>query len=524
MIVLRLNGGWLELPKKVTFSMKRTSPIFFGKNFNIISGSYSLPITIDASPVNRKLLKFPEFLNNQASSNDFECELHYDGNLINRGILNWKDASPGTYKIQFFSSAGALAQLKKKTFADYNYGGELTIDTATMAQDYPWFKAYNAGWKKYEDNEFVDNYATASLVVSDAFKRVFNQEGYKLETDFFEDDDYQELVFFKPYEFIDNVGTFQRDMKQAAPKQFVADALRGMANNFCLAINIDSHRRKVTMLPHNQLLENPLEAIDLTDRVTSSITRRKIRTSGKSLIKKFQFEHFDTLADKHKKEGKNILQFNLLDFVVAEADLPENAQEGDAIFIAKKGHYVSWKEDAWDTENGFQPLFPYTISDESGTIIKSSLIPPFMGNWNNSEPKPITESIQPTYYYGEDNSVPSGNGFICFYREAIARGRYDDIGYDGSSIGEKTLLWHGENGLYESNWRKWLEYLDEAYECECEMQLTDADLFNWNPLQPIKIFDEHSGGYHYFYWVERKIVLNNNGIQVARQKLLQVIF
>ena len=91
MIGFKVNGGWLELPKNFRFVEKRTSPIFYGKNFNIISGAYSIPGIIDASDQNRRLLKFPEFLNNQQTENDFPCDLYFNGNKINSGKLNWKD-------------------------------------------------------------------------------------------------------------------------------------------------------------------------------------------------------------------------------------------------------------------------------------------------------------------------------------------------------------------------------------------------------------------------------------------------
>lgn len=523
MIGLKVNGGWLELPKKVTFSMKRTSPIFFGKNFNIISGSYSLPMTIDASPNNRKRLKFPEYLNNQGATNDFNCELYFDGNLINRGILNWKDASPGTYKIQFFSSAGALAQLKEKTWADYDYGGELTINPNTLFDDYDWFKPFSFVWRWEYDNDttYTPTYNTAGLVIGKTLGRVLNQEGYSLNTTFFDDEEYANLVLFKPYVFLNNTDTVQRDLKQAAPQQFVADGLRGMANNFCLAVDVDSTHRQVNIKTHNELLDAPLPAIDMTDRVTSVMTRRKIRGNGKSLIKSFEFEHFDEVTDDNKEKGSKIHTYNVLPSVKSHAFLPLTPNDGDAVFVANKSHYIARVDDNWDVDNGFQAIFKLQQDTEQGTAIKSPLVPPALTVNFNDRVTPFV-SQKPTRYDGEDFSERSSKSFLAFYRANIAT--YNNIDSENEPIGEKTLNWQGEHGLFETNWRKWLEFLNEAYECECDMQLTDADLFNFNPLQPIKIFDEHSGGYHYYYWLERKIVLNNNGIQVARQKLLQVIF
>lgn len=527
MIGIFVNGGWLDLPNNFKLVVVQESPLYWGGDFNVIPGTYTLPGTVANNANNRRLLKYVDNLHNNSQENDFECAIYFDGNLKDRGVLNWQETSSDEFKIQFFANAGALYQFTEKGFQDYDWGGEISINVPTMEANFDWFKSLRFGKLTDTAADGFQIVESTCLMAKQALERVFEQEGYKMVTTFFDNDIHQKLAFWKPWYFahpnhLD--GTVVRDMVNSAPHQYIAAALKGMAKMFSWVVFVDSTLKKVHIKTHDEVLENPLPPIDYTTKLVSNIQRKQLHQSDKPAVKSFEFAHFDGV-DGDNDEADDLGGMNLLPPVPSTANLPTDTdtpppEDGDVIFITNDLTYVSHKEGEWDIDHPFQDLSKLIIANK-GTDISSTLVPPYTKRkqfFTNSVP--LTGNAI-TYHQNEDTTPTSEEGYILIRHNEDYSSPFA-VHNDTTVLSDRALTWQGSDGLHETHWVRWLAKLNSAFECKCTMLFNHVDLYTWNPFQPITLWDEASGGYHEFYFKEKRTTLTMTGIEPSKQTLVQL--
>lgn len=533
MIGILVNGGWLNLPENLKLVVVQESPLYFGGDFNIIPGTYTLPITVDNDANNRRLLKNVDNLHNNSQENDFECSIFFDGNLKDSGVLNWQETDDKQFKLQFFANAGALHQLTEKGFQDYDWGGEISIYGQTMEADFDWFKSLRFGKTTDTAADGFQIIESTCLIASKALERVFEQEGYKMETTFFDNAIHQKLAFWKPWYFRhpnQNDDTVVRDMVRSVPHQYISAALKGMAKMFCWVVFVDSTLKKVNIKTHDEILENPLPSIDYTSKLVSNIQRKQLHQNDTPAVKEFEYDHFDGL-DSANSQADDLASKNLLPSVesIANLPLPSEAEFGDVIFITNDLVYISHLEGEyeasdhpaqWDIDNPFQDLSTLSIANK-GKTISSALVPPFTRRkvfFSFSTPMaggPVT------HYNTEDTTPTTDEGYIFIRYERDYCSPFA-VHNDTTVLSDRALTWQGSKGLHETYWVRWLAHINKSFECECTMLFSYTDILTWNPFQPITLWDEASGGYHQFYFKERRTTLTMTGIEPSKQKLVQL--
>ena len=166
--------GYLELPPDTTLQMDITAPAF---DDDLAIGEYSLPLEVDFTPYNSRLLGFAEMLNEQ-----YTDDVNYwRVNVISDGVPELQDAkmtllkSSGTFDYRrgrfTFSIAGNKglfgSLIKNKKLTDLQYGGKITwqnmdsrqFATAVMkgtVTKYPFIRFGPVVRENYFDTDRID--------------------------------------------------------------------------------------------------------------------------------------------------------------------------------------------------------------------------------------------------------------------------------------------------------------------------------------------------------------------------------
>jgi hypothetical protein len=165
MIGIKINNEWLDLPGNLSIKMVEKSPLFSN---TLIEGSFSFPFSLPETDTNKKLLKFPERLNNTENFNSqLDADLYVEGNLFFRGKLQRLKSNRGEYRVNFIKDVGFLANAIKGKEID-----ELTLGNMEQLGS-PYLS-----WKINDDAEEGD------MVTLNLQRIAPNVEGYYYEQPF----------------------------------------------------------------------------------------------------------------------------------------------------------------------------------------------------------------------------------------------------------------------------------------------------------------------------------------------------
>lgn len=516
------GSGFLDLPTNFKIVLTRKSPVYFGGNMDNINGSYSLPVNIKATPNNRQLLSNPEFLNNWDVYEAKNAELHLFGNFFEFGKLSFKTTDKDEYRIQFFSRAGLLADLKEKTLRDYSMpsifinaiNGDFSAGLAAYALQtqtenghphvvIPTY-VHNWGDDRAEYN-ILCNYVDVLI------RNIFEEEGFSFETGFDNYPELQKLILWWRYYFIHTILIYSNSV----PKLNISTFLNSINKLFCMGFDIDSRSKKAKHFFMKDLL-NETEFKDYSSRVVSKFTKKEAEYS----VKNFEYYVDGTMSHLQNDKFRELTQLPAVDTL---DDFP-SGQEGDIIFVYKEQKwYLHTGNNGWDEEMPFQDLNALKVAEKGGEI-KSNL-----GAMHIEHFEKLLPSTQREVWFNNPEPDEEDNALLAFYRGIVSTHEgdipfttYNSFDHFGNDTWNYSLKWHGEKGLFETWWKPWIDFLNGSAPVEVDMLWQWQDLYEFDFLKPILLWDGHSGGYHRFFVQEQKISVSMKGIEKAKQKLVQV--
>lgn len=526
MIGIKVNGGWLELPDNFKIVLTRKSPLYFGGDMNSIEGNYTIPVNIDATDVNRQLLKFPEFLNNWDGFVEHFGTLFLGGNYYEGVKVHATEADKKKYRIQLFSGAGVLSDLKKRTIRNYPLAAEYMpapgINNVSQA-----YANYALSTQTTENHSYIvvptyvrdkdENPQEVELLypkVHILLKKIFALS-YHFSTEM---DNYEELQKLLLHSTVQN-NMLVVSYLQVLPKLPVLTLIKSINKFFCMGIDVDTRSNTIRHFVIKDIL-NKIEFVDYSSRRVSNFQKKTTSYSVKG------FDYYrDDLNDLEKDDFHSLVQ---IDPVQTIDDLPENSDYLDICFVYETHKWYSFNGDEWEVTEGepgeeedvgFQDLNALKIEKE-GSDIKSDIGAMYMENFGKLLPSTSLPS----------KSIPLDpkeveNGLFVFFRGLIdgePHSSHNEFDANGNDIANYSLKWHGENGLFEKWWKPWIDFLNSTVPVEVDMIWEEKDLHEFDFLKALELWDEHSGGYHRFFIQEQKISVSMKGMEKARQKLIQI--
>lgn len=324
------------------------------------------------------------------------------------------------------------------------------------------------------------------------------------------------------------------DLRQHVPELKCNDLIREVCNTFCWAPFVDPLSQVVTLTPMKDILTNQ-SFLDWTDKVFPEyIKSRKLKDVPVS----FQYDHtgddgyaelVDT--DQHRYASKFFQTYDEADANLTIADIgavvyieayneyykllgfrpPSNIpllrglgknlgyinDQEEPVFIPDTDSLLMWTqsnaEAGW---SGFE--FP---GRESLPVFYGSLITPWYEDGEQ------IDKIVLLFYRGLQ---PDGND------ELYPLASSSSYNYASEQVGNLSLHWNGESGLYNVWWKAWHEAILRMRPVTYPTRMDERDLANLDFSKKIRI-DKH------LYFLKRvKITINANSINPASVEYMQI--
>lgn len=504
MIDLKLNHTSLDLGGNANIGLELTSPLFQRNN---IPGSISYPFTIPATPNNRRQLNHPELLSSTEQFKTYsDVQLYIEHILYKIGTLKIQDTSDKDYRINFKSDSGDIQEkIKDVKLADIDLG-TATLDYNIINSTYPTakyqlFPLKNPDFYGENNTEFakyLNYYTPAGAFATNTLgnnqyaivpfpylrhilDRIGTHLGYTFTGTWLSEADVQRTVIYNNYA-LDNLNAGNNDFITAANgidfKNHVPDITIGqffvaLQNYFGLAF-IFNPILKTCQLVRLTDVANNREYIDWTSRTEPGYKNVPYEYLGFELLqsedsqdKLFEEQDKEWLEQRVDNGGKEIATMASTLFMRTETD--EINSRAWTIPEAK--------------QPGSSPEFDQGINDFTLRFL-------------------VYRGLQPD---GSANNYPLGT--------------WDINNHAGSAItgAEKTLRWAGSNGLYQQNYKAWLDLFKNTRYVERKTRLNIEDLLNFDWTKKIQI--DHV---RYLPVTLRLQVNQKTGIQTANVKLFKV--
>jgi hypothetical protein len=287
------------------------------------------------------------------------------------------------------------------------------------------------------------------------------------------------------------------DLSQHVPDVTLGEFLNAIRSMLGWQIDFKLAERRVEVRPLRELL-NPSQLLDLTDFCEPQAIINDNDTGGFEL----QFEQDAT--DKFVAEKvRSLDDLMIADPVQVFEDLPPfplNPTEARLV-IREGAYYHAVLDEPTDTyywEYHSEALQNFTV-DEGGTTLTTKAMPftMFRGEdqFNASRLWTVPQFDQPLSLTGRgQNRQPFGIR-LGFYRglqrdsnNAVYPLATPDVWtYQGLQVGEKSLRWEGEYGIYEQLYKQWLQFLTSARIVKMQIRYEPYHLNSLNFGQVVRI-------------------------------------
>jgi hypothetical protein len=319
MIKLVTKGQIVDLFENTRIEINATHPAFAE---SAIPGLYTFPFTIPNTAKNQIIYNFPERWDNVNLLNTREpSQLYYNDNLLADGFTFIRPTKSNPYQISFHATGNNLLPIFENKINTFDLGGSIALGGTTSLDDivahlktvaladlgeYPYtiFPYINKGlYGDFNPGGFqgiVNRWGYNSTLLADTFTplyeynglvkfsplvifpflqnvlfEIFKENGFSLETNIFDEEEFQRLVFFnnktldksfdaflEEYEVIDTI-----HLKDHLPEITVADFLKLLKQMFGICFFFDQKSKNVTTRTLNEILSdgNYLDATEFTE-------------------------------------------------------------------------------------------------------------------------------------------------------------------------------------------------------------------------------------------------------------------
>lgn len=352
---------------------------------------------------------------------------------------------------------------------------------------------------------------------------LFNTRTLDEDINFTPGTDYEDITLMK-----------EVDLSRHLPELKCNDLIREVCNTFCWAPFVDPLSQVLTITPMKEILRDQSH-MDWTGKVfPQHVKSRKLR----DLPVSFHYDHTrqdgyaeQVATDQHRFATKF---FRTWDEAHAELTLDDFPA---IVYIESYNEYYRLL--------GFRPPSNFAVLRGLGKnlgYINDQQEPAFVPDTDSM--LMITKSNEPNWsgfnalgtecmpaFYGElitpwydDEGEQVDKAILLFYRgleldgdgELYPLASSNAYNYDSDQVGELSLHWTGNTGLYNVWWKDWHEAIQRMRPVSFPTRIDARDLANLNFAKKIRI-DKH------LYFVKRvQITINANSINTASVEYMQI--
>lgn len=394
--------------------------------------------------------------------------------------------------------------------------------------------------ESFADNAFRNTFIPF-LFIKHVIKTVFNEIGYNVGGDFFQDTELDCLALYNRY--YDNLGTHYREgygywledgrieLSNCAPDVNALDFIKDIVLHvFNLNLKIDNVNNTIVLdFASNIVKSNDYRDLEGKSLYTFRIEKNERRPFSFQAAEPESSEMEDYLVDPVDVESKT-----KVDPVASYGDLPTNVQENDVLCLVRNynTYYKSIYDADSDTLSWTRYTYNYYEHNPSGqedteaisadaAFVQNILLNPGSADNEQLFPYALEDGSSPVYFLGVRESPYR----LIFYRgqDAYLDGgtfvpqpfaSSDIYSRIGTKLGDYALRYEGDNGLYKTFWKAYEDFLQSAKRVTLRLDLDIADIIG------IEIDDRLLIDGRFYFWEEMTFSVNNqSGIGPMEFKL-----
>jgi hypothetical protein len=497
MIGLKIYNEWLDLTQDASFIYSASSPLFLAGEMDKIMTSFVSDIRLPLTPGNRKILNFPDEIDNyQELITEADVEVYFRGFYIFTGAATINDVTDKEITMKIVINPYkdikdmpiSELDLDVYTFADLNAILAHAKDTAENPLDYDdhaFFPVSNPRWWSAEALKFFDpdvgiiqnfydwvlekfgsnknNSAAMPFVRIDYLvSKIIEAMGYEATNEFQTTDELKQLYLYNNISLYHNDDWgLMIDLRRHLPDVTGSEFLKWYMKTFCLYPDIDTNYSTFTIRHVDDVLQNA-EIIDWTDLVMKEkgITKD---SSTPNIVGYDQpdYVEIDTFTEVDKSSDM----------------IGTGSPPGVYYVIAQNTFYRKISNTPGDVIELARQFRPHVINEASTNQPFMSKLTPLPMKRAISVPPPgggapdiniYPEAKYEGYVSGESQGEKCGL-HMMFYRGMQPNIASKDYPLGSSCIYradelpitglEHSLLWNHEKGMYHKFWKQWLYFL-----------------------------------------------------------------
>lgn len=513
MIGIEINETFLDLSSDTALRIELNSTAYFGQDTNILPGSFTFPITVGKTTANKTALGNVFSLDDPSNNYWYEdARIYLGGVLCFRGRAQLKDISSISAKLTIYITD--FIDIKDRPINEFDYGGvrelgttytektDHMIDTALNPDnyDYIFFPIYNpdyvsedAGaedWRNWQNpNGYIEDPhsgATMPFVKLDyAVRRILAASNFSVNIDV-DEADWNRICLYNNYSIYaeENKWANEFNLKNHVGNTKAGDFLKKFFRLFNLQLDYNWISRTVDIFPAIKNLT--AEEVNWTDRALDNPVKKEVTETYRS----WEYE------PNTSEEGLNsrILEeypYPFQDYVDQVSDIP-TPSPGDSF----KAWYVRSKDWIYISHYFFNApnIFPLPIginfvkSVGEGTRFTSRIR--CLRNYVNEEVHgditwPTISQAGTIPYRDKTADFPDS---ITIFRGVFdvtdffgaAYANHHNYDPDGNEIGDLSLSWVADKGLWNTYWKPWAYMLYDRKEVDWRLDLSLNDIINFS--------------------------------------------
>lgn len=554
MIELRIQGQAVDLDPRTTITIEQHNPAYLGEDIDVFPGEFSYPFTLPLNDHNRRILGYPDRLDNgRPLARKLPATLLLLNNIHIQGLL-YVD-NPGRTSVKVYIVSNALLDIKDRELSgisekvyDIGEGNAevlshmLTVSQDPLSYDYSFFPVYNrtlvddeTAPSEYDVTRFHNAFnLSTSLFTADGpvapFPRLevvideaMAATGYTFRNNWQTNDELRRLCLINNRDLRDDNGDLPSEVSLASllSDTKAGEFMRHISRLFCLAPFTDFRRRTVTLEHLGDLLRR-----DTQKDWTPFAGQEYGYTQGKSALLRLAYPggaYSESPGEFWKANQKQSA------YTVEDADdiSPSTDPEGfyyeysrgdirhfftgqsgsgdRPIFLFKARHFG-----AIDNANGEEENLPevFPVFGGPASIVGG-------GNWQvpmwytSAANEGDTVEMRLAFHYGNASSSNSlAYPFGSWNNYDVARQVIPGSNY--------SLGWEGPFGLYEKWWKDWDTMLQNGKMVTRNFLLSPTELNSFTFDQKVRV---HSKDY---FVRSMKYQVSLRGISEVETKMMSV--
>lgn len=568
MIGIQHNGNLFELKPGTNLTFELQNLVFSNSDSSKLPGSFSFPFSLPLTPLNRSLLGFPDRIDRaSALLTKLDIQVLADGKELFPGVLTVREVSSGQAgEIRVDIVVNPLSSIKQIPLNELDLGGDRNLvdsagvladakdtTTAPLDFDYVYFPIWNRDFLEADFNgdprswfQNFYNVTTQEFTVDDdhpilmpfvrleyLLNQIFANVDYTFQNRFQITDELRSICLYNNRSIwtdggIETTINLKNHVSDTASSAFV----RKIMGAFCLGLFYNTWSRTLKLIPLRDLISRSVK-YNWTDKalvphtIASNVEQPEIicwkedETDG-------TWKHYS----KYIKPATNAGSVTWADFIAGP--------NGTYFIIDRHSYYtkvpgrVLFKHQTLGCaplETG-KPIFEAEcpalwdaflygegqseFADAHYDLIPHCRIPGTVSYMATPPGGMDPESV------AQDNDIPDR---ITIYRGIAPNFDGDDyplasgIPWDGEGtlLGDYSLRWDGQYGMYESWWIGWHTMLKQGKHITLPLALSITDILNFNFEDKIRI------GNIDFFVEKLRITFTDTGLAPVEASLISVI-